>query len=81
MFKYYVLSDCLKGFCKIFSYSDKIKFYSGLYFNPRTYLLQDTNYGNINIAHAPKRRNFSSINNIHLCHSKLGHINKNKIQN
>ena len=32
------------------------------YLNPRFYLLQDTDYGNINIVHAPKRRKISSVN-------------------
>ena len=31
----------------------------GLYYlNPRSYLLQDTYYGNVNLMHAPKRRKY-----------------------
>ena len=37
----------------------------GLYYlNPRSYLLQDTDYGNMNIMHAKKRRKISSVNEV-----------------
>ena len=50
------------------------------YLNPRSYLLQDTDYGNVNVMHAPKRRKISSVNEVQLWHLRLGHINPNKIQ-
>ena len=39
----------------------------GLYYlNPKSYLLQDCDHGNVNVMHAPKRRKNSSVNKVHI---------------
>ena len=48
----------------------------GLYYlNPKCYLLQDTDYGSVNLMHASKRRKISSVNEVQLWNLRLGHIN------